>query len=76
MRFSAKEGQEKAEEKEVYEDAEHLLSKAVDEIWDIFDDDGNGYLDPDECASFIKHTLTEMGESPEYNEVDFLACFP
>jgi hypothetical protein len=68
--------QEKPEEKEVYEDAENLLSKAVDEIWDIFDDDGNGYLDPDECTSFIKHTLTEMGESPEYAEIDFLQCFP
>ena len=66
----------KAEVKEVYEDVNSILGKCVDEIWEMFDDDGNGTFDVDETTDFIKHTLTEMGESPEYSEIDFLQCFP
>ena len=62
----------KGEVKEVYEDVNTILGKCVDEIWEMFDDDGNGTFDVDETTDFIKHTLTEMGESPEYSEVDFL----
>ena len=64
------------EVKEVYEDVNQILGKCVDEIWEMFDDDGNGTFDVDETTDFIKHTLTEMGESPEYSEADFLQCFP
>ena len=67
--------QERIEEKEVYEDVDGILSKTVDEIWEMFDDDGNGTFDIDETTAFIKHTLTEMGENPEYSEQDFLQCF-
>ena len=66
---------EKVETKEVYEDVEAILSKTVDEIWEMFDDDGNGTFDIDETTAFIKHTLTEMGENPEYSEQDFMQCF-
>ena len=52
---------------EVYEDVETILKKTIDEIWEMFDDDGNGLFDIDETTSFIRHTLTEMGESPDYN---------
>ena len=41
----------------------------------MFDDDGNGLFDIDETTSFIRHTLSEMGESPDYSESDFLQCF-
>ena len=41
----------------------------------MFDDDGNGLFDIDETTSFIRHTLGEMGESPDYAEADFIACF-
>ena len=60
---------------EVYEDVDTILRKAIDEIWEMFDDDGNGLFDIDETTSFIRHTLTEMGESPDYSEADFLQCF-
>ena len=40
----------------------------------MFDDDGNGTFDFEETTSFIRHTLMEMGESPEYLETDFLQC--
>ena len=42
----------------------------------MFDDDGNGTFDVDETTDFIKHTLSEMGESPDYAEADFFQCFP
>ena len=64
------------EEKEVYEDVDTILSKVIDEIWEMFDDDGNGTFDIDETTAFIRHTLSEMGESPDYNEQDFMQCFP
>ena len=32
-------------------------------------------FDFDETSAFIKHTLSEMGEAPEYTEADFLQCF-
>ena len=41
----------------------------------MFDDDGNGLFDIDETTSFIRHTLSEMGESPDYSETDFMQCF-
>ena len=59
----------------MYEDVDTILKKAIDEIWEMFDDDGNGLFDIDETTSFIRHTLSEMGESPDYSESDFLQCF-
>ena len=59
--------QEELFQDEVYEDVESILRKTIDEIWEMFDDDGNGLFDIDETTSFIRHTLTEMGESPDYN---------
>ena len=60
---------------EVYDDVDQILKKAIDEIWEMFDDDGNGLFDIDETTAFIKHTLKEMGEQPVYNEADFHQCF-
>ena len=68
-------GQSRQMQEEVYEDVNTILKKAIDEIWEMFDDDGNGLFDIDETSSFIKHTLSEMGESPEYAEQDFMQCF-
>ena len=51
------------------------MQLAVEEIWHHFDKDKNGRLDYEETAAFIRHTLVEMGESPDYNEIDFLQCF-
>ena len=68
--------QQREQREEVYEDVHQILAKTVDEIWEMFDDDGNGMFDFDETSAFIKHTLTEMGESPEYTEADFMQCFP
>ena len=47
----------------------------MNEIWDEFDEDGNGDLDYDETKAFVKHMLVEMGESAHINEQDYLECF-
>ena len=54
---------------------DHIINKVIEELWDEFDDDGNGTLDYDETKEFVKTTLVEMGEKPDYTEVDFLECF-
>ena len=46
---------------EIYEDVDTILKHTIDEIWAMFDDDGNGLFDPEETTSFIRHTLIEMG---------------
>ena len=31
-----------------------IVSNCVEDIWDDFDDDGNGYLDKQETLAFVK----------------------
>ena len=31
-----------------------IIRNCVDDIWDDFDDDGNGYLDKQETLAFVK----------------------
>ena len=47
----------------------------MEDIWDDFDDDGNGYLDKNETLAFVKRQLIEMGESGDFSLLDFEACF-
>ena len=42
---------------EQYEDVDHIINTVIEEIWDEFDDDGNGTLDVDETHLFVKSTL-------------------
>ena len=59
----------------MYEDVDHIINTVIEEIWDEFDDDGNGTLDVDETHLFVKSTLQEMGEKPDYSQEDFNECF-
>lgn len=45
------------ENKEHYEDVDHIINTVIEEIWDEFDDDGNGTLDVNETHLFVKTTL-------------------
>jgi Ca2+-binding EF-hand superfamily protein len=54
---------------------DHIINTVIEEIWDEFDDDGNGTLDVSETHLFVKTTLQEMGEKPDYSEEDFNECF-
>lgn len=64
-----------AQAQEQYEDVDHIINTVIEEIWDEFDDDGNGTLDVDETHLFVKSTLQEMGEKPDYSQDDFNECF-
>ena len=48
---------------------EQIIQKTVDNIWDEFDTDGNGYLDRDEAESFIKKTLLDIKENEPGMEI-------
>ena len=52
-----------------------IVSNCVEDIWDDFDDDGNGYLDKQETLAFVKRQLIEMGEAGDFSLLDFEACF-
>lgn len=54
---------------------DHIINTVIEDIWDEFDDDGNGTLDLEETKAFVKTTLIEMGEKPDYTEQDFYECF-
>jgi hypothetical protein len=47
---------------------DHIINTVIEDIWDEFDDDGNGTLDLEETKAFVKTTLIEMGEKPDYTE--------
>ena len=64
-----------AQDREVYESVDNIIDVCINEIWNEFDEDGNGDLDYDETKAFVKHTLIEMGETANYSENDFLQCF-
>lgn len=46
-----------SQDKEHYEDVDHIINTVIEEIWDEFDDDGNGTLDVNETHLFVKTTL-------------------
>jgi hypothetical protein len=48
---------EEPQGQEHYEDVDHIINTVIEEIWDEFDDDGNGTLDVDETHLFVKSTL-------------------
>ena len=52
-----------------------IVSNCVEDIWDDFDDDGNGYLDKQETLAFVKRQLIEMGDSGDFSLLDLEACF-
>ena len=55
-----------------------VLKDCVDEIWEHYDEDGNGTLDKSECKAFIMSAIEEMGVGPDnevFNENDFEECF-
>ena len=64
-----------SQDKEHYEDVDHIINTVIEEIWDEFDEDRGGTLDVDETHNFVKSTLIEMGEKPDYSMDDFNECF-
>ena len=56
-------------------DIDSIIEKCIDDIWKTYDKDNSGFLDKQETKVFVKNTLSEMGESAEFAEQDFEACF-
>ena len=53
-----------------------MIQECIDEIWQEYDRDNNGYLDKDECKKFILSTVDEMKGVPlPKGELDFDSCF-
>ena len=54
----------------------NLIQQCIDEIWQEYDKDKNGYLDKEECKKFILSTVDEMKGTPmPQGELDFDNCF-
>ena len=43
-------------------DLRMILEQMIDDIWDIYDDDGNGYLDKEETKTFVKDIFKPSGD--------------
>ena len=56
-------------------DIDSIIEKCIDVIWKAYDQDNCGFLDKSEVKQFVKVTLIEMGESGEFSDEDFEACF-
>ena len=54
---------------------ESIFDKVVEDIWGQYDKDNSGVLEKAEAKAFVKETLTSQGESGEFSEGDFEACF-
>ena len=50
---------------------EGVIDQYIKDIWKLFDDDNNGYLDKDECKAFIKKMLDEVNEDSEFSDGEF-----
>lgn len=44
---------------------DQLMIQTVNQIWEVYDDDGNGVLDKEETRSFLQDYLKMMGGSVE-----------
>jgi hypothetical protein len=52
--------EEKVGEGEDVEEDDAALIEVVDQLWDTYDDDGNGYLDMDETRNFILNIMAQV----------------
>lgn len=54
---------------------EVAIDQIIEELWDMYDDDGNGELDLNETRQFLKDALGAMNHSSCFNEKAFLNMF-
>ena len=52
-----------------------VIEKCVNDIWQEYDKDGNGYLDKEETKAFVKNTLSEMNDNASIEDQDFEDTF-
>lgn len=54
---------------------DNVISKAVDEIWNKYDEDRNDSLDEHETKRFVQETLADMANGEGFKDDDFDECF-
>lgn len=54
---------------------EAAILKIIDEVWDKYDDDANGYLDKDETKKFFQDILGNLGFTDEFSDEAFEEVF-
>ena len=54
---------------------DEVIKNCVEDIWSLYDVDGNGTLDKDETRQFVKNTLKEMDPTILFDDEDFDQCF-
>ena len=52
-----------------------VIAKCVNDIWDEYDKDKNGYLDKEETKAFVANTLAEMKDNNTIEDNDFEETF-
>lgn len=53
------------------EEDDAALLEVVNQLWDTYDDDGNGYLDMDETRNFILNIMAQVPNAQEFSEEAF-----
>lgn len=57
-------------------DIDTVIAKCVEEIWELYDEDGSGSLDKFETKRFVQETLYDsQNGSGGMSEVEFEKCF-
>ena len=56
-------------------DLNAIINKNVDDIWDQYDKDGNGYLDKNEAKLLVLDSLKLMGENTQIDQKEFDEVF-
>ena len=56
-------------------DLNAIINKNVEDIWDQYDKDGNGYLDKNEAKLLVLDSLKLMGESTQIDQKEFDEVF-
>ena len=56
-------------------DLNAIINKNVEDIWDQYDKDGNGYLDKNEAKLLVLDSLKLMGENTQIDQKEFDEVF-
>ena len=57
-------------------DINSILMECIDQLWDLYDQDGTGYLDREEAQLFFHDCMGgKNGYDNELRDSDFEACF-
>jgi len=56
-------------------DIDAIIRKCVDDIWNDYGKPGSNSLTKEEAKTFVSSTLKDIGDSENFTEADYDACF-